>query len=107
MDVATVETLKQAFSGSIILPGDSAYDAACTTFLHKGSPAIVLQPQTSADVAIAIQYASAQALPLSIRSGGHRGFGFFTNHGGVVKNPSSINEVENGDHHKHLLIVWG
>jgi FAD/FMN-containing dehydrogenase len=86
--------LQQTFTGSIILPGDNAYDDARSTFVHTGSPAIIAMAKTSDDVAHALGYAREQGLLVSVRSGGHSNAGLSTNDGGIIIDVSQINTVE-------------
>lgn len=107
-----INILKQNFSGEIILPSDSAYEKARATFIHKGTPAVVVRPCTSKDVAAAIQYAKNNALMLSVRSGGHNGAGLGTNNGGLVIDMSLMNKIEIVNKDQRLVrietgAVWG
>jgi len=52
-------------------PGDRAYATVRSTYVWPGAPALVLQPQTSEQVAQAVRYARTQGVPVAVRSGGH------------------------------------
>jgi FAD/FMN-containing dehydrogenase len=112
MDTFQLEQLQQDLSGRLIWPGDELYEQASHTFLHKGAPALVVQPATSTDIAAAIRYARDNSLTLSVRSGGHSFAGFGTNTGGLVIDLSLMKEVQLVDPAKHIVRIqagatWG
>lgn len=102
---STVTMVQQEFSGELIVPGDVAYEQARMTFIHTGSPAVVMRPKTAADVATAIRYAQMNGLTISVRSGGHSVAGHSTNNGGLVIDMSVINSVEVIDAAKHIVRI--
>ena len=60
------------FSGEVITADSADYEAASTTHRATGvSPAFVVRPKTTADVAAAIAYATAEKIPIAVRGGGH------------------------------------
>ena len=77
-----------------IEPGDRAYARMRSTYLRRGTPGLVLRPQTQEQVAEALAYARAQDVPLAIRSGGHGVSGRSTNDGGIVLDLGKLNSVE-------------
>ena len=85
-------TLVAGFAGEIVQPESPGYADAATSYGVLGSPALVLRPTTTADVAAAILHARSENLVISVRSGGHSMFG--TNDGGVVIDLSGIRNVE-------------
>jgi FAD/FMN-containing dehydrogenase len=100
------------FSGQIIEPSSPDYEQARTVMMGKGSPALVLRPKNPADVALAIQHARANSLPISVRSGGHSAAAFGTNDGGLVIDLALMNQVELIDEGSGLVRVgagakWG
>jgi len=106
------ESLKKDFSGEIILPKDARYEHARMAFIIKGSPAVVLQPRSTADTAAAIRFARKHFSVISIKSGGHNGAALATNTDGIVIDVSLINTVEVLDKEKRLVrigagAVWG
>lgn len=100
-----IQTLKHEFSGEVILPGNGTYEQARNSFIHKGSPAVVLRPATASDVAAAIRFGRMNALTISVRSGGHSGAGLSTNNGGLVIDLSSMSTVEVIDKQKNLVRI--
>jgi FAD/FMN-containing dehydrogenase len=94
MNNTQLDSLIKDLKGQAITPGDELYEHASATFLHKGSPALVLRPATGEDIAAAIRYAGDNSIPLSVRSGGHSFAGFSTNTGGVVIDLSSQKHIQ-------------
>ena len=94
MKPLNIDALKQNFFGTIIMPTDDAYEEARKSYVSKGTPAIVLRPNTSGDVVVALQFAKSNSLIISIRSGGHSVAGFCTNNGGIIIDLSMMNTVE-------------
>jgi FAD/FMN-containing dehydrogenase len=90
----TLTDLKSHISGEVVLPDNPQYDELRNGFAAIGSPAVIVRPQSNADVAAAIHYARENQLKLSIRSGGHSQSGMSTNNGGMVIDLSHFNTVE-------------
>jgi FAD/FMN-containing dehydrogenase len=65
-------------------PGDRAYGKVRSTYMRKGSPGLVLQPETAEEVSRALLYAREQDVPLAVRSGGHGISGRSTLDGGII-----------------------
>jgi FAD/FMN-containing dehydrogenase len=112
MEPATLQAFKQKFSGDIIVPGDTQYEAASTILAGKGSPVAVVRPRTEADVALAIKLAKDNKLILSVRSGGHSNAGQSTNNGGLVIDMQHFADIKVADESKRLVRVgpgttWG
>lgn len=104
--------LKKDIKGEVVLPGDKDYEALSAVMMAKGSPAVVVRPADTNDVAAAISFARENKLVLSVRSGGHSGMGASTNDGGMVIDLRLLNSVEVIDEEKGLVrigtgAVWG
>lgn len=104
--------LPSHFSGDIIQPGDDGYQQASTTLMRTGSPALVMQPKSPADVAAAIQCGVENTLTISVRSGGHSNAGLSTNDGGLVIDVHHFDQIELVDEQKRLVRIgagatWG
>lgn len=99
--------LQQTFSGEIISPENPDYQLARKAFSAIGSPALVVRPKSTTDVAAAINYARDNSLTLSVRSGGHHGAGFATNDGGIVIDLSMMNSIEVYDSEHHYVRIAG
>jgi FAD/FMN-containing dehydrogenase len=67
---------------------------ARSTYLHPGSPGMVIRPGDALDVIAALAFARGQDVPLSVRSGGHGISGRSTNDGGIVIDLGRLHEVE-------------
>jgi FAD/FMN-containing dehydrogenase len=78
--------LQEHIQGEIVLPGDEGYDAARQVWNRAVDrrPAMIVRPDSAADVGQAVRFARAQELPLSVRSGGHSMAGYGVVDGGVV-----------------------
>ena len=92
--MSKISDLKDRVSGAVLLPGDDGYDAARTIQATTGEPAVVVRPDTAADVAAAIAYAKSEQLVLSVKSGGHSASGSSTNNGGLVIDLGSLAHVD-------------
>ncbi|WEO77064.1 FAD-binding oxidoreductase [Cryobacterium sp. SO2] len=98
----------EGFAGAILLPGSAEYLMAATAYGKVGTPLLAVRPTDAADVAVAIAYARAEGLVLSVRSGGHSPMN--TNDGGMVLDLSRIRGVEvQADNRVRLGsgAVWG
>jgi hypothetical protein len=94
MNLSNLEILKREFSGELILPGSDQYEQTRSSFMCKGSPAMVMQPKNIQDIKTALKFGQDNTDIISIRSGGHSGAGFSTNTDGVVIDLSAINNIE-------------
>jgi FAD/FMN-containing dehydrogenase len=90
----TESFLREQFSGMIIEPGDSNYEAASTVMMRKGAPALIAMAQSPQDVAAALAYAQSNNLLIAVRSGGHSNAGLSTNDGGIIIDVSCMNSIE-------------
>lgn len=88
-----IKSSLHSFSGAIVIPDDSTYEAVRSAYMAAGSPSAVLYPRTTEDIAEAIRYTTSHSLPLSIRSGGHSGMGHSTNDGGIIVDMKQFSEV--------------
>ena len=89
-----------------IEPGDFGYADVRSTYLRGGSPGIVLQPGSAAQVADAVGFARLHPdLPLAVRSGGHGISGRSTNDGGIVIDLRRLNDIEVLDEERRLVRI--
>ncbi|MEU8181263.1 LLM class flavin-dependent oxidoreductase [Micromonospora sp. NPDC049047] len=86
--------LPASLAARAVQPGDREYEDVRHSYSWPGAPALVIRPQTAAEVAAAVSYARTQDVPLSVRSGGHGISGRSTNDGGIVIDMSRMNRVE-------------
>lgn len=77
-----------------VRPGDKRYRHLSSTHTTVHAPALVLLPESDAEVSEALVWAAGTGLPLSVRSGGHGLSGRSSNDGGVVVDLSAMHAVE-------------
>ncbi|WP_197277086.1 FAD-binding oxidoreductase [Sphingomonas profundi] len=87
-DRRAIAALRGRLSGALFLPGDAAYPTVRqgkgTTPVEDRRPAVIVQPDSPADVARALEFARTQQLGVAVRSGGHDLLGASTPDGGVL-----------------------
>jgi hypothetical protein len=98
-------TLPRELAGMIVMPGDRRYPMLRSTFTRACRPAMVLLPESTADVVTALRYAREQSLPIAVRSGGHGPSGRSSNDGGVVIDLTGLDEVRVLDRQRRLVRV--
>jgi FAD/FMN-containing dehydrogenase len=90
-----VATIKPAFSGNLLLPGNAGYDDARK--VHNGlidrRPAVIAQCRGAADIAEAVQMARSLGLEIAVRGGGHNVAGRATVDDGVMIDLSLMRSV--------------
>jgi hypothetical protein len=69
-----VEPLVAAVEGSVLLPGDTGYDdeRAVWNLNHELVPAVIVVPESPADVQAAVTFAARQHRPVLVRTTGHQ-----------------------------------
>ncbi len=89
--------LRRAITGSVRLPSDVGYDeariGASVTPVEDRFPALIVQPRTPDEVARALEFAQANTLAVSVRSGGHDVLGASTASGGMVIDLAGLTAV--------------
>jgi FAD/FMN-containing dehydrogenase len=93
---ATVQDLREAIGGEVVMPGDDGYAEAARVWngAHDGQrPAIIVRCAGTADVIAAVGFARSNGLTIAVRGGGHSVVGFSTSDGGIVIDLSSMNAV--------------
>jgi FAD/FMN-containing dehydrogenase len=92
-----VDVLRGKLRGRLYTPADSFYNLARrglgTTPVDDRFPALVVLPEGPDDIARTLDFARAQHLEISVRSGGHDVFGASTTATGVVIDLSRMNAV--------------
>jgi len=88
------DALPATLQDVVVEPGDAAYGRVRSTYLRGGSPGLVIQVRDVDDLVSALEFARAQQVPLSIRSGGHGISGRSTNDGGIVLDLSRLNRID-------------
>lgn len=74
LDPKALQELRAQLQGAALVPGDDGYDRArqtwdATTFDQK--PALVVLPEISADVMVAVTFARRHNLAIAVQGGGH------------------------------------
>ena len=89
------ESLSATLEGRVLLPSDAEYDAVRR--VHNGlidrRPAAIVQCATSADIAAAVRFATANDLEISVRGGGHNVAGRCVSDGGLMIDLSQMRGV--------------
>ena len=70
---SSIDELRRSLRGTVALPGGPDYDDARRTFngLTDRYPKVVVRPLDTQDVRVALAFARAHDLPVSVRGGGH------------------------------------
>jgi FAD/FMN-containing dehydrogenase len=97
------DALPPSLKSGAVEPGDAPYPRVRSTYLRGGSPGLVLQVSSTAEVVDALAFARAQDVPLAVRSGGHGISGRSTNDGGIVIDLSRMNSIEVIDKEKRRV----
>jgi AraC-like DNA-binding protein len=87
-------SLVATVAGSVLLPGDAGYDEerAVWNLNHELAPAMIVVPESVADVQAAIVFAARQQRPVLVKTTGHQIVGHA--HGAVVIATRRMNGVE-------------
>ena len=69
----TVDNFRVSLSGTVLRPGDSSYDEACTVWnaMVTQRPALIARCLNTPDVVAAVNFARSHNLLVSVKSGGH------------------------------------
>lgn len=91
-----LSSLRESFSGEIVLPADPGYDEARAVWNKTVDrrPAIVVRPTGVDDVAAALRFAREQELLVAVRCGGHSIPGLSTCDDGIVIDLSTMRGAE-------------
>src|SRR2546423_3905191 len=83
---ATVQDLRSALRGSLVLPDDAAYDEARSVWngMIDRRPALIARCAGTSDVIAAIGFARSEGLTVAVRGGAHNVAGNATCDGGPV-----------------------
>jgi FAD/FMN-containing dehydrogenase len=112
-DSPLIADLSRQVSGSVIGPGDAAYDAARA--VHNGlidrRPAVIVRCRTTNDVVAALAFARRAGLEVSIRGGGHNVAGRAVTDGGVMIDLAEMKDIavdpDRGTATAGGGVVWG
>lgn len=92
----SINELQQILKGKVLLPADSGYHKAKEIWNGAIShqPALIIIPETVADVQTAVIYARDHNMPLSVLGGGHDWAGRALNNNGVVISLRKLKNIE-------------
>jgi FAD/FMN-containing dehydrogenase len=95
LDEQAVQRFAAALDGVLRRPGDPGYEEARRVWngMIDKRPALIAACAHTEDVATAVTFAREQALPLSVRGGGHNVAGHAANDGGLVIDLSPMRQV--------------
>jgi len=84
------------FGGRILRSGDDGWDDAVLVWngLVTHRPAVVVQPASASDVALAVVYARDHDIELSVKGGGHHIAGLSMTDGGMTLDMSAMRDVD-------------
>src|SRR5262245_8297011 len=71
MDAQTIAEFKNHIAGDVVAPDGAEYETLRHVFNRRGSPAVIVRPQSDEDIVTALRFAREQRFLVSIRSGGH------------------------------------
>lgn len=82
----TVEDLRSRLGGAVLTAGTPEYDEARTLWnaMIDRRPAVIVRPQSAADVAQAVRFAGAEDLEIAVKAGGHNVAGNAACDGGLM-----------------------
>ncbi len=92
---ATVQELRTALRGELVLPSDAAYDDARSVWngMIDRRPALIVRCTGTSDVIAAVDFARSEDLTVAVRGGSHNVAGNATCDGGIVIDLSPMKGV--------------
>lgn len=75
--------LRDGRAGAALYPGDEGWGDDPPVYVPPGDPAVIVRPESTAQIAAALRFAAEEGIGVAIRSGGHGGR-LFDNDGGLV-----------------------
>ncbi len=99
MAMPALDSLTTQVSGSVVRPGDDAYEEARHVYnaMIDAHPAVVVRCANTADVAATVRCAAESGGPLAVRGGGHSVPGYGTADDAVVADLSGMQAVDVDD----------
>ena len=96
IDSDTLRSFARDLRGSLLLPGDDGFAAACAAWngRFRRSPDLAVRCASEEDVAAAVRFARAEGLSLSVKGGGHDYAGNSVGDGGLLVDLSPMYAVE-------------
>jgi FAD/FMN-containing dehydrogenase len=107
--VGEMEELQGRLRGSILLPGEPAYDQARAIWnaMIDKRPAMIVRCAGAADVRTAVDFARSHGVPLAVRGGGHNIAGSALVNDGLVIDLSGMRSVQVAPHKMRAWVEGG
>src|SRR5215469_5510048 len=92
LNASSIENFRNSLRGSVLIPGDAAYDAIrmVPNAMIDRRPAVIARCAGAADVMACVRFAREQDLLVSVRGGGHSVAGKSVCEGGVMIDLSAM-----------------
>jgi FAD/FMN-containing dehydrogenase len=109
LDNATVEEFRARLRGTLIQPGDAAYDEARKVYngMIDKRPGLIARCVDAADVIASVNFAREHHLLLAIRGGGHNGPGLATCDDGLVIDLSEMKGIHVDPKQRTVRVAGG
>jgi len=109
LDKATVEAFRAQLRGTLILPGDAAYEEAHKVYngMIDKHPGLIARCVDAADVIASVNFAREHHLLLAIRGGGHNGPGMATCDDGLVIDLSEMKGIHVDPKQRTVRVAGG
>ena len=93
--IGTIDELRAAMDGSVLVPGDPAYDEARTLWNADVArrPSVIARCASATDVAAALRFAQESGLEVAVRGGGHSAYGASSCDNGLMIHLGGLNQV--------------
>jgi UDP-N-acetylenolpyruvoylglucosamine reductase len=93
---SSIDALQNELSGYVLQPGEPGYNDVVT--IDNGRvdqrPSIIVTVNSVQDVVLAMRFAQSNALPLTVKGGGHSATGYCLNTGGIAIDLSLLKKIE-------------
>lgn len=104
-----IREFARTLSGYVLLPGDTAYEAAIK--IDNGRiqlrPQLIIRPTTKEDVGLALKFSISNSTTLTIKAGGHSAAGYCMNDGGIVLDLVHLDEITFDSEKRTLKVQMG
>ncbi len=109
LDKARVEEFRAQLRGTLILPGDAAYEEAHKVYngMIDKHPGLIARCVDAADVIASVNFAREHHLLLAVRGGGHNGPGLATCDDGLVIDLSEMKGVHVDPKQRTVRVAGG
>src|SRR5215210_3909810 len=109
MDAATQTRLSDSLDGSVLLPGDPAYDKTRTIWnaIVDQRPRVIIRCESVRDVVTAVRTARENDLEIGVKCGGHSAAGHAVPDGGLMIDLSGLDAVRVDPAQRRALVQGG